>query len=221
MLLLKEIVVLEASFITTGPRYLIGLVVESSFLCRQRSLATNGYQPHQLLAVAEDVRQQYEAFPYPDLSRMDASMVRDLVNGSGKEARLLPINHYIYGGELFARQRSSGRPLRILVAGGGTGRDTAFFARDLQEYSISGTITHVDFSLPSIRIAQQLISTLDFDGFVSFEHASIEDFATKHLAEGAPKFDVISCTGVLHHLDDPTLGLRQVAASLIDQARPW
>ena len=58
------------------------------------------------------VTEQYEAFPYPD--RDPADEKTRLIRGSPSSP--VEIDHY-----LFAGQRDWSKPLRALVAGGGTG----------------------------------------------------------------------------------------------------
>ena len=59
-----------------------------------------------------DVRDQYEAFPYPERDSKDEA--KRLITGSPS----LPVemDHWLWGG-----QRDWSQTLRVLVAGGGTG----------------------------------------------------------------------------------------------------
>ncbi len=65
------------------------------------------------------VRAQYEAYPYPE--RDPADEAKRLIVGS--PSHLLEINHYVFGGRL-----DVSRPLRALIAGGGTGDATIMLA---------------------------------------------------------------------------------------------
>ena len=71
------------------------------------------------------VRDQYEAFPYPERDPRDEK--KRLILGSPS----LPqeIDHYVFGG-----QRDWSQPLRILVAGGGTGDGLIQLTARLTQY---------------------------------------------------------------------------------------
>ena len=59
-----------------------------------------------------DVREQYEAYPYPERNPKDEKS--RLITGSPSHP--LEMDHYLWGGA-----RDWSKPLRALVAGGGTG----------------------------------------------------------------------------------------------------
>ena len=58
------------------------------------------------------VKEQYESYPYPERRPEDEK--KRLITGSPSHP--LEIDHYLFGG-----QRDWSQPLRVLVAGGGTG----------------------------------------------------------------------------------------------------
>jgi ubiquinone/menaquinone biosynthesis C-methylase UbiE len=140
-----------------------------------------------------DVRDQYENLPYPP---------RD---PEAENQRLVPtftdylekINHYGFAG-----RQTFKKGFRCLVAGGGTGDSTVFLAEQLRNKP-NVEIVHLDLSSASIEVARQRTRIRDLDN-TRFIQGSILDLT----AEEHGMFDFISCTGVLHHLDNPADGLR-------------
>jgi SAM-dependent methyltransferase len=146
----------------------------------------------------DSLRAQYEAFPYP--ARDPADEDRRLVTGS--PSHLDQLNHYVFGGRLDFRA-----PLRVLVAGGGTGDATIMLGQQLREAGVPAEITYLDLSEASRRIAQARAERRGLTG-IRFERGSLLDL------EGLGRFDYIDCCGVLHHLEDPAAGLGALAAVL-------
>ncbi|HZH26566.1 MAG TPA: class I SAM-dependent methyltransferase [Azospirillaceae bacterium] len=136
---------------------------------------------------------QYEGYPYPARDPRDEA--RRLVTGSPSHRDEL--NHFLFGGRLdFAR------PLRILVAGGGTGDATVMLAQQFADVGSPATILHLDLSAASIEIARARVAARGLSS-VTFRQGSLLDLGPA----GGP-FDYIDCCGVLHHLEDPDAGLK-------------
>jgi len=114
------------------------------------------------------------------------------------------INHYLFGG---TRKNFNG--FRALVAGGGTGFATVHLAQQLSEIAPSAEVTHIDLSAGSIAIAKRRIEKLGLSN-VRFVQGSFLDPDQFEPAE----FDYINCSGVLHHLEDPTAGARTLSLLL-------
>ena len=74
------------------------------------------------------VKEQYEAFPYPE--RDPAEERTRLITGSPSHP--VELDHYVFAGKRDWRQ-----PLRVLVAGGGTG---------------DGPVSYTHLTLPTKRI---------------------------------------------------------------------
>jgi len=144
------------------------------------------------------LRAQYEAYPYP--ARDPADERRRLVTGS--PSHLDELNHYVFAGRL-----DFGRPLEVLVAGGGTGDATIMLAQQMADAGIPGRITHLDLSEAAMAVARKRAEVRGLTG-IDFRRGSLFDL------EGLGPFDYIDCCGVLHHLDDPAGGLRSLAAAL-------
>lgn len=148
----------------------------------------------------EDLRVQYENYPYPP--RDPADEARRLVTGS--PSHILEIDHHIFAGK-----RPKSGPFRALVAGGGTGDATVMLAQQHASAGIEAEIVHLDISEASTAIARARVEARGLTN-VKFLHGPIE--ALPGLGE-AP-FDYIDCCGVLHHLADPSAGLMALSGAL-------
>lgn len=87
-----------------------------------------------------------------------------------------------------------------MVAGGGTG-DAAIFLAEQFRYS-GAQVYYLDMSRASMRVAQERAKRRGLDN-IHWLHASILDLPELDL----PEFNYINCSGVLHHLQDPSAGL--------------
>ncbi|MEM6588650.1 MAG: class I SAM-dependent methyltransferase [Pseudomonadota bacterium] len=145
------------------------------------------------------VKDQYEAFPYPERDPKDEK--KRLITGSPS----LPqeIDHFLFGGARDWRQ-----PLRILVAGGGTGDGLIQLTALLTQFGKPYEATYIDLSKASRKIAEARanVRSLKNIRFVTGSLLNAPDYGP---------FDYIDCCGVLHHLPDPDAGfsaLREAAA---------
>jgi len=150
----------------------------------------SNYAPH--------VRAQYEAYPFPLRDPRDES--RRLV--VAEQECLGKLNHFCFGG-----RQSFGNGFRVLVAGGGTGDHTIFLAEQLRDYDAS--VTYIDISGASMEIAKERARMRNLDN-IEWHHGSLLDVASL----GLEPFDLISCTGVLHHLPEPERGIEALRAVL-------
>lgn len=145
----------------------------------------------------ENVREQYERYPYPprdpgDERRRLLEVVMD---------RLAPVNFYCFKG------RSKFEGARVLVAGGGTGDATIYLAEQL--LSRNGEVVYVDISRASMGIARERAAIRKL-GNIRWINDSLLALTPGQVGQ----FDYISCTGVLHHLDDPLRGLKTLRSVL-------
>jgi SAM-dependent methyltransferase len=143
---------------------------------------------------------QYEAFPYP--ARDAREEAKRLIVGSPSHLR--EIDHWI-----FAAQRPATRPLRALIAGGGTGDAAIMLAQHLAWAGRPGEVVWLDRSAAARRIAEARAAARGL-GNLRFVEGSLLDLP----ALGLGAFDYIDCCGVLHHLPDPGTGLGALAAAL-------
>src|ERR1700675_2586875 len=88
---------------------------------------------------------QYEAYPYPHRDPRDEA--KRLIVGS--PGHLREIDHWVFGA---ARPRS--RPLRVLIAGGGSGDATIMLAQQMAWAGREGTVTWLDRSAAALKVAQ-------------------------------------------------------------------
>jgi SAM-dependent methyltransferase len=144
------------------------------------------------------VRSQYEALPYPpcnpqdDHQRLVKTWLEDLPM----------INHYCFAGK-----QSFQNGFRALVAGGGTGDATIFLAEQLR--ATDAEIVHLDMSQASIALAQERAQIRGLTN-IRWVHDSLLNLP----GLGLGRFDYINCSGVLHHLADPDLGLKALRSVL-------
>lgn len=143
---------------------------------------------------------QYEAFPYPQRDPKDEK--KRLVVGSPSHLR--EVDWWVFGA-----RRPRARPLRALVAGGGTGDATIMLAAHMARWGQPGTVTYLDRSAAALRIAQARAAARGLTNIV-WQRGSLLDLP----GAGTEAFDYIDCCGVLHHLPDPAAGLAALLAVL-------
>lgn len=144
------------------------------------------------------VQAQYEAYPYPTRDPKDEA--KRLVTGSPSHP--VEIDHFVFGGA-----RDWSQPIRILVAGGGTGDALIMMAAMLATRKTPAEIHYIDMSTASRMVAEARAAAR---GLTSITFHSGDLMSAADL--GA--FDYIDCCGVLHHLPDPEAGFRALAAAL-------
>ena len=138
------------------------------------------------------VRAQYEENPYPrwvTVPNPDAETIEQLSSRirPGQEVRIRP------------------RPVRILIAGCGTGHHSIQVARTRPDSEILA----VDLSLASLAYAARMTEQLGVSN-ITYRQADILELESLDR-----RFDVVECGGVLHHLDDPMAGW-QVLVKLLE-----
>jgi|AntRauTorcE11897_2_1112592.scaffolds.fasta_scaffold00908_12 ubiquinone/menaquinone biosynthesis C-methylase UbiE len=150
----------------------------------------------------KQVREQYEAYPYPERNPKDEKkrIVLPML------ARLDTINHHCFGG------RQDFKDFRVLVVGGGTGDTTIAWAEQLRGKKGS-EVVYLDMSTASMDIARKRAKIRNLHN-IKWINDSLLDLPA--LKEELGEFDFITCTGVLHHLDDPDAGLQAIKSVLKD-----
>ncbi len=143
---------------------------------------------------------QYEAYPYPRRDPRDEA--KRLIVGSPSHLR--EIDHWVFGAT-----RGTDRPLRALIAGGGTGDGTLMLAQQMASAGRPGTVTWLDRSAASLAIARARAEARSLSN-IAWEQRSILDLP----GSGLGPFDYIECCGVLHHMPDPAVGLRALVSVL-------
>jgi SAM-dependent methyltransferase len=136
-------------------------------------------------ATSLKVAQQYEASPYPRWTSV----------------RLFRKGHYLKYLETYfdrAELAFTERPFEVLIAGCGTGQQAVSAALD---YGPNARVLAIDLSLASLGYASMMAGRLGATNitFMQGDLTEIESFAPSFLG----RFQVIECTGVLHHMADP------------------
>ena len=146
----------------------------------------------------DEVQAQYEAFPYPERDPRDEK--KRLITGSPSWPQ--EMDHWLWGGV-----RDWSKPLKILVAGGGTGDGLIQLAQTMTSARRAYDITYLDLSVAARKIAEERAKVRGLQNI---------KFVTESLlnAQQFGDFDYIDCCGVLHHLPDPRAGFNALANAL-------
>ncbi|NHO33845.1 class I SAM-dependent methyltransferase [Acetobacter fallax] len=141
----------------------------------------------------EALASQYEAYPYPERDPRDEAK-RLLI---GSPSHLREIDYWVFGAT-----RSRSLPLRVLIAGCGTGDAAIMLGTHLARAGRAGEIVALDRSEKALSIARARAEVRGLEN-IRFMQGSLSD--PDQLGLGA--FDYIDCCGVLHHLPDPDAAL--------------
>lgn len=139
------------------------------------------------------VQQQYNSFPYPRWREIGYNEPADYATALRhtflQHAHLLP---------------KPQQPLAVLVAGCGTGRH----AIRLAKYFPSLTVTAMDLSQTALAYAAAQAQKY---GSNKIKFIQGDLLAADQLAA---RYDLIECSGVLHHMQDPVAGLQALSQQL-------
>jgi len=154
-------------------------------------------QPEKHLApvnvAAEEVRSFYDRYPYPQpVDNLD-------------EYRRLWQDHQRRRADyhLFWPTRSYREDRSILIAGCGTSQAAKHALR-----WPAAQVTGVDFSATSVRCTEELKRKYNLDNL------DVHQLPIERLNDLGMSFDQIVCTGVLHHLAEPDVGLKALCGAL-------
>lgn len=145
------------------------------------------------------VQDQYLDYPYPYRNPEDDKVRMLRTQGDFLEE----ISHNLYKG-----RQDFKNGFRALVAGGGTGDTTVWLGKQLMEYP-NTELVYLDFSKSSMAIAKK---RAEYQGVTNITW--VEDSILNIPDLNLGKFDFVSCTGVLHHLENPDLGLKILSDAL-------
>ncbi len=143
-------------------------------------------------AMSRRVKDQYEHNPYPRWLTLPTPMVDR------------PSAHMRAALPGFQPPAFIDGPLSALIAGCGTGQDGLFLARLFRQAQFIA----IDLSRASLAYAHRQAKRRGIANIAFFE-GDILDAAAM-----GQTFDVISCSGVLHHMDAPDAGLRALVGVL-------
>ena len=136
---------------------------------------------------SDEVRDFYERMPYPaPLTSLDAH--RDLYKDRDRRRAEF---HLMWP----AKRPGGGQD--ILIAGCGTSQAARYALREPD-----ARITAIDVSDTSLR------HTRDLQRKYKLENLELHQLPIERVRELGRSFDLVVCTGVLHHLPDPDYGLR-------------
>ncbi len=143
-------------------------------------------------AVSKAVQAQYEENPYPRWSAITRGATQNIEQWIRR-----------WNPDYAAPAELRG-PLRVLVAGCGSGMDAINTALHLHNARIDA----IDLSRASLAYAMRKAREYGLEN-IRFRHQDI-------LALGGDdaSYDFINCTGVLHHMEDPAAGLQRLMAVL-------
>lgn len=141
---------------------------------------------------AAAVAAQYRQWPFPAWSRITTQPSSTL----GVLAKSVDPE-----GALWTRS-----PKRLLIAGCGTGHEAAIWASRFP----AADITAIDISSVSLDYARTRCARLGYDN-IRFELLDLHQVSKLDI-----RFDVIVCSGVLHHLARPEEGWAALAGTLAD-----
>ena len=138
-------------------------------------------------SISQKVKSQYEENPYPRWRFLNNS-------GDQKKSLVEIVNNEIQPNHI--NYKTGNKQLKILVAGCGTGQQIL----QAQRYK-NAKIIGIDLSLSSLSYAKRKLNELGID---NVELLQMDILEVELLEEN---FDVIECSGVLHHMDNPAKGL--------------
>jgi SAM-dependent methyltransferase len=144
------------------------------------------------------VRDQYEAYPYPE--RDPADEAKRLIVGSPSHP--LEVDHFLFGGK-----RDWSKPLRALFAGGGTGDGLIQMAAVMSAANRPYDFTYLDLSSASRQVAEARAAARGL-GDITFVTGDL--LTAPELGE----FEYVDCCGVLHHLPQPSAGFAALAKAI-------
>ncbi len=144
--------------------------------------------------ISQKVKCQYEENPYPRW-RYGSHQTNQ------KISIIQAINTEIKPN--YMSQNLDHEQLKVLVAGCGTGSQIL----QAQRYN-NAQLTAIDLSLSSLSYAQRKINELEID---NVELIQMDILEVELLNE---EFDIIECGGVLHHMNNPSQGLKALLGIL-------
>lgn len=151
----------------------------------------------------EKVKNMYSDFVYPKYDEKWDEKSPEIIQL--RQLNLKIINHYIYTGK-----KNNFDNYKLLFAGAGLGSDLIYIALMLQDYK-NIKIVAIDLSPSSLEILQKRLKLYNIEN-VEVREMSLLDLTPETFG----KFDFINCVGVLHHLQNPSEGLKALNNVLKD-----
>lgn len=143
--------------------------------------------------ISQRVQNQYEENPYPRWKDIGFNIASSYQQALVKNFPNLNLSHW-----------QGKEKLNVLVAGCGTGRQ----AIRLASYFNDLNVIAIDLSGRALAYAQQQAKKYNVEN-IQFIQADILEFSNFPML-----FDVIECSGVLHHMENPEQGLQSLSELL-------
>ena len=144
--------------------------------------------------ISNQVKSQYEENPYPKWS--DIALI----------PKKISLKEYLSTKKINFKENKSihNQKFEVLVAGCGTGREPI----NISSYIKNVNITAIDLSKSSLSYAIRKAKEYNTENinFYQCDLLNVKELNTK--------FDIILCSGVLHHLDNPMEGWQQLTEVL-------
>lgn len=140
----------------------------------------------------KEVKDYYNTFQYPKINLF--------TNKQKKKHKKLILKILSYG-KIFLKDIDQ---KKILDAGCGTGEKAVFFAKN------GGKVIAIDFTENQLKVAKDYAKRVGVDNKIIFKQKDIINSSLKDLE----KFDIIICTGVLHHTEDAYKGFLNLVGLL-------
>jgi 2-polyprenyl-3-methyl-5-hydroxy-6-metoxy-1,4-benzoquinol methylase len=137
--------------------------------------------------ITSQVKNQYNKYPYPPINI-----------GNTIENNVNYVTNYEFVNYICTRNYKTSKNIKILDAGCGTGFSTIGLIRQ----NPNAEIYAVDISKVTLKIAEERIEKAGLlSEKIKFVHMDLMEFSLDI------QFDYIICSGVLHHLSSPEVGL--------------
>ncbi len=146
-------------------------------------------------SVGQEVQMQYEQFPYPAWTKLSSNK---------RSSYLLALKRHSVTTASYLNNLT--RPMRVMIAGCGTGKHALQVARDFSNINVFAA----DLSAASLTYAKEQAIHL---GISNIQFTQLD---LLQLTEQNPHFDIIECSGVIHHSNHPD----RMLANLIKQLLP-
>lgn len=144
--------------------------------------------------VSRDVMVQYEESPYPRWINLGLRLFPTSIDKLAKELNI----------RLDEESKLDFSAPKILVAGCGTGQQPIGTATSF----LNSEVTAIDLSTASLAYAKRRTDELDIQNINYFQGDILE------LGNLNQTFDMIECTGVLHHMSEPMNGWQKLTECL-------
>jgi SAM-dependent methyltransferase len=143
------------------------------------------------------IKQMYTEYTYPKYNEEKMDKTAPIPSSSNPYLFIEQIKHYIYNGS-----KKKFNNYRVLDVGCGLGNELISISYSLTNFK-NTEFVGIDLSPSSLKIFKQRLSKYNLENKIKLIEMSLFDLDPK--IHG--KFDLIICMGVLHHLEDPNLGL--------------